>query len=79
VTREQAQELAGKLRAEQPERHFVVRESVDGGFEVASVVVPEALRRPEYTETVYAGEQPSPAEDPRTGHEQRIPGLPGGV
>jgi hypothetical protein len=45
VTREQAQELAGKLRAEQPERHFVVRESVDGGFEVASVVVPEALQR----------------------------------
>jgi hypothetical protein len=79
VTREQAEERARELRAEQPERHFVVRESADGGFEVASVLVPEGLRRPEYTETVYAGERQSPAEDPRTGHEQRIPGLPGGV
>ena len=79
MTREQADELAQKLRTEQPERHFVVRETADGGFEVASLLVPEALRRPEYTETVYAGEQPSPSEDPRTGHEQRIPGLPGGV
>jgi hypothetical protein len=79
VTREQAEELARKLRSEQPERHFVVRATGGGDFEVASVLVPEQLRRPEYTETVYAGERQSPAEDPRTGHEQRIPGLPGGV
>jgi hypothetical protein len=79
VTREQAEELARKLQAEQPERHFVTRETRAGDFEVASVLVPEGLRRPAYTETVYAGEWQSPAEDPRTGHEQRIPGLPGGV
>jgi hypothetical protein len=79
MTREQADELARELQAEQPERHFVVRETDGGDFEVASVPVPERLRRPDYTETVYAGERPSPSEDPRTGHEQRIPGLPGGV
>lgn len=79
MTREQAAELAHKLQSEQPERHFVVRETAAADFEVASVLVPEGLQRPEYIETVYAGERQSPAEDPRTGHEQRIPGLPGGV
>jgi hypothetical protein len=48
MTREQAEELARKLQAEQPERHFVVREAAGG-------------------------------DDPRTGHERRVPGIPGGL
>jgi hypothetical protein len=79
MTRQQAEELARKLQAEQPERHFVVRETAADDFEVASVLVPEQLRRPDYIETVDAGRQPSPADDPRTSHEQRIPGTAGGL
>jgi hypothetical protein len=79
MTREQAEELARKLQTEQPERHFVVRETDAGDFEVASVLVPEGLRRPEYTETVDAGRKPFPADDPRTSHEQRVPGTAGGL
>jgi catechol 2,3-dioxygenase-like lactoylglutathione lyase family enzyme len=31
------------------------------------------------TPTVEAKPRPSPADDPRTGNERRMPGLPGGL
>jgi hypothetical protein len=82
VTRAEAEAVARRLQAEHPERatrHFVARESAGGGWEVASVVVPKELQRSPLTPTIDAGPQPSPGEDPRTGHERRIPGIPGGL
>ena len=79
MTREQAEERARGLAAEHPERHYVARETADGDWEVASVELPPALRRVPLTPTIDAGPRPSPADDPRTGHERRIPGTPGGL
>lgn len=79
MTRQEAEERARQLQAEHPERQYVARESADGGWEIASVLVPEALRRGSLTPTIDASPRPSPADDPRTPHERRIPGLPGGL
>jgi hypothetical protein len=82
VTRAEAEAEARRLQGEHPDRatrHFVARESAAGGWEVASVAVPEALKRSPLTPTIDASPQPSPGEDPRSGHEQRIPGIPGGL
>ena len=82
MTRAEAEEQALRLQAEHPERairQFVAREASDGRWEVASVVVPERLRRAPLTPTIDASPRPSPADDPRTGNEQRLPGLPGGL
>jgi hypothetical protein len=79
MTREQAEEQAKRLEAEHPDRRYVAREAADGGWEVASIALPEELQRPPLTETIDASPQPSPADDPRTGHERRIPGAPGGL
>ena len=35
--------------------------------------------RGKLTPTVEAKPRPSPADDPRTGNERRVPGLPGGL
>ena len=79
MTRDQAEERARQLQAEHPERHFAAREVADGAWEVASVLVPEALRREPLTETIEATPRPSPPDDPRTGHERRVPGTAGGL
>jgi hypothetical protein len=78
VTREQAEQRARELRGEHPERHYVARE-VEGGWEVASIELPSELRRQPLTPTIDASPRPSPADDPRTGAERRVPGLPGGL
>jgi hypothetical protein len=79
MTREQAEEHARSLAADHPERHYVARETADGDWEVASVELPAELRRGKLTPTIDASPRPSPADDPRTGHERRIPGTPGGL
>jgi hypothetical protein len=79
MTRADAEEQAEKLQAEHPDRHYAPRERADGTWEVASIEIPEQLRREPLKETIDASPQPSPAEDPRTGHERRIPGAPGGL
>lgn len=82
MTREQAEERARRLQAEDPERdryRFVAREVAGGEWEVTRVELPDHLRRGKLTETIEAKPTPSPQEDPRTGNEQRMPGLPGGV
>jgi hypothetical protein len=79
MTRAEAEERAKQLQAEHPERRFVARETEDGAWEVASIEIPEELRRAPLTETIDASPQPSPADDPRTGNERRLPGLPGGL
>ena len=82
MTRDEAEERARKLQAEDPERQryrFVSREAADGEWEVARVELPDHLRRGALTESVEAKPKPFPADDPRTGHEQRIPGVQGGL
>lgn len=82
MTRAEAEERARRLQAEDPERtayRFVARESGDGEWEVARVRLPEALRRGKLTPTIDASPRPSPADDPRSGHERRAPGFPGGL
>jgi hypothetical protein len=82
VTRSEAEQRAKQLQSEHPDpatHRFLARESADGGWEVAKVAVPEQLRRPKLTPTIQATPVPSPADDPRTGHEQRAPGTSGGV
>jgi hypothetical protein len=79
MTREQAEQRARELQAEHPERHYVAREADGGAWEVASVELPPELRRQALTPTIDASPRPSPADDPRTGAERRVPGLPGGL
>ena len=79
MTREEAEERARALGAEHPERHYVARETAGGGWEVASVELPPELHQGPLTPTIAAVPRPSPADDPRTGHERRIPGTPGGL
>jgi hypothetical protein len=82
MTRSEAEEHARRLQAEHPDHathRFVPRRSPDGDWEVARVQVPERLRRGPLTPTVDASPRPSPADDPRTGNERRLPGLPGGL
>jgi hypothetical protein len=82
VTRSEAEQQARQLQAEHPDRtthRFVARRSGDGDWEVAKVHLPEGLRGGPLKETIAATPRPSPADDPRTGHERRIPGTPGGL
>jgi hypothetical protein len=79
MTRAEAEAEAKRLQAEHPERHFVARQSANGDWEVASVLLPKELQRDTLSPTIEARPRPSPAEDPRTGNEQRIPGAPGGL
>jgi hypothetical protein len=43
------------------------------------VELPEMLRHGKLTPAIEARPRPSHPDDPRTGNEQRMPGLPGGV
>lgn len=82
MTRSEAEQRARQLQAEHPDREthrFVAREAAGGDWEVARVQLPEQLRRGPLTETVAATPQPSQADDPRTGHERRVPGTSGGI
>ena len=82
MTRAEAEEQARRLQQEDPDRdthRFVARPGSDGSWEVAKVEVPAALRRGKLTPTIDAKPRPSPGEDPRSGHERRAPGSPGGL
>jgi hypothetical protein len=79
MTQQEAEERARVLQAEHPERQYVARGSGEDDWEVVSVSLPEALRRTPLTPTIDATPRPSPADDPRTGHERRLPGIPGGL
>jgi hypothetical protein len=79
MTRDEAQRRVRELQAERPGFHFFAREAADGEWQVANVPIPDQLQHGPYTETIEAAERPSPADDPRTGNEKRLPGLPGGI
>jgi hypothetical protein len=82
MTRAEAEERARTLQAEDPERdthRFLARPGPDGDWQVVKVELPEMLRHGQLTPTIEARPRPSQPDDPRTGNEQRMPGLPGGV
>jgi hypothetical protein len=81
MTRAEAEERARLLQAEDPDRathRFVARRAAGDDWEVVKVQLPGAGHGP-LTPTVGSGPRPSPADDPRTGHERRAPGFPGGL
>jgi hypothetical protein len=82
MNRAEAEERARTLQAEDPQRdthRFVARPGSGGGWQVVKVELPEMLRRGKLTPEIEARPRPSHPDDPRTGNEQRMPGLPGGV
>jgi hypothetical protein len=82
MTRAEAEERACTLQAEDPERdthRFIARPAADGDWQVVKVEIPQRLRREKLTPTIEARPRPSHPDDPRTSHEQRVPGSPGGV
>jgi hypothetical protein len=82
VNRDEAQELAARLQAEDADRmthQFLPRDDLDGSWSVAKVLIPEELRNSaQPTTTEVRPSRPNP-DDGRGGHEQRVPGLPGGL
>jgi hypothetical protein len=79
MTREEAERRREELATEQAGFHFFVRERPDGAWEVAKVPIPEQLRQGPLKETIEAAPRPDAGDDPRTGNERRLPGLPGGI
>jgi hypothetical protein len=82
MTRAEAEERARRLQAESPERdthRFIARPDGEDGWEVVRVELPRHLGHEDLTPTVAASPRPSQPDDPRTGHERRVPGSPGGV
>jgi hypothetical protein len=82
MTRAEAEDRARTLQAEDPQRdthRFVARPGPDGDWQVVKVELPEMLRHGKLTPEIEARPRPSYADDPRTGHEQRLPGSPGGI
>lgn len=82
MTRDEAEQRAHTLQQEDPERdsyRYFARESKTGEWEVARMRLPQGLRREPLTPTIDSSPKPSPADDPRTGAERRVPGLPGGL
>jgi hypothetical protein len=82
MTQAEAEERARNLQAEDPQRgthRFIARPAPDGDWQVVRVALPQDLRHEKLTPTIAARPRPSHADDPRTGNEQRLPGLPGGI
>jgi hypothetical protein len=81
VTRSEAEERAQRLQAEHPDRathRFVARRSSGDDWEVVRVALPTPGHGP-LTPSLGTDSTPFPREDPRTGNERRLPGLPGGI
>jgi hypothetical protein len=82
MTRSEAERRARLLQEQHPDRtthRFLPRRSPDGSWHVAKLELPEPLGHPVLRPTIDASPQPSPADDPRSGHERRAPGIAGGL
>ena len=82
VVRTDAEESAARLQAKHVDRsthRSTARQKPDGSWSVLKVLVPAELRKAPMKLTA-EHEPPRPfADDVRSGHETRIPGLPGGL
>ena len=82
MTRAEAEERARTLQAEDPERdthRFIARPGPNGSWQVVRVEVPQHLRNEKLTPAIEERPRPSHPDDPRTSHEQRVPGTAGGI
>ena len=82
MTREEAERQVERLSREDPDREthkFVAREEAEGGWSVAKIAVPAALRRGPLKTTTEAKPRPPEPGDPRSSHERHTGGLPGGI
>jgi hypothetical protein len=82
VDRVEAEERARTLQAEDLQRdthRFIARPAAGGDWEVVKIELPQHLRDGKLTPTVEARPRPDHPDDPRTGHERRVPGFPGGL
>lgn len=82
MDRADAEKLAGSLQAEHPEgatHRFFARLNPDKSWSVTKVALPAHLRKaPLRISAEHKPPQPF-SDDVRTGHETRVPGLPGGL
>jgi hypothetical protein len=82
MKRTDAERLAIRLQAEHVDRathRFFVRQNPDASWSVAKVLRPEQLRTPALRITTERKPHQPFADDGRSGHETRVPGLPGGI
>jgi hypothetical protein len=82
MDRADAEKLSASLQAEDPDsgtHRFVARQNPDESWTVAKVRLPEQLQKaPLRITPEHKPHQPF-ADDGRSGHETRVPGLPGGL
>ncbi len=81
MERIEAEQLVARLRREHAHdsSRFFARENSDGSWSVVKARIPDTLRG---TTLKITGEHSPPrpfADDRRSGHEIRVPGLPGGL
>jgi hypothetical protein len=82
MDRAKAVRMSARMQAEHADRgeyRFFVRRDSSDSWSVARLRVPESLRT---SPSPTSAEHPPPAplaEDTRSGHEMRVPGLPGGL
>jgi hypothetical protein len=82
MDRTEAKTLAGRLQAEHVDgasHRFFARPTSDGSWSVAKMLIPEHLRSVPLQITTEHRPPKAFADDTRTGHETRVPGLPGGL
>lgn len=82
MDRTDAEESAARLQAKHVDRsthRFIAHQKPDGSWSVLKVLVPAELRKAPMKLTA-EHQPPRPfADDARSGHETRVPGLPGGL
>jgi hypothetical protein len=82
MDRAAAENRAARLQAEHPDRdnhRFLARQKSDGSWSVTKLRVPAALRNAPMKTTPQHAAPREFADDRRSGHEIRVPGLPGGL
>ena len=82
MTRAEAESLAARLQAEHVQRRsyrFVAKRKADDSWSVAKLRLPEQLRTAPLRTKAEHPPHEAFSEDVRSGHETRIPGLPGGL
>jgi hypothetical protein len=82
MNRTEAQTLAARLQAQHADRashRFFARRMNDGSWSVAKMLIPRALKHRALQTTTDHQPPQAFADDTRSGHETRVPGLPGGL
>lgn len=82
MNRSEAEQRARALQDEHPDRathRFIARETAEGAWQVVKLRAPGLAAPTPLVPTVEAQSRPPYSDDPRSGHEQRAPGPPGGL